>query len=163
MFGRLFLHAGLAITAVGLLLWLGSYCGFSFSGITAGYEWSIGFWLGELVFTDSPIDLNPMRAVGARPSMDAGTSLDWWLLTGRVGVTNINGASCLSWIRLPLWTIPLAGALVAVCSPVSWRRRDQRAAGHCGCCGYDRAGLECSAPCPECGAGQRLAGDVNGV
>lgn len=151
MLSRLLFHAGIAITAVGVLVWLGSYWGFSCRGVTAGYEWSVAFWLGELVFTDSPINLNPAVAAG-RPSMDAGTSLDWWLLRGRVGVTNINGASCLSWIRLPLWIIPVAGALLAASSPAAWKRRNRRGAGHCRCCGYDRCGLKASAPCPECGA-----------
>jgi hypothetical protein len=73
--------------------------------------------------------------------------MEWWPF---LSVRHPSGRGL---ITVPLWMPALlAGSAGFAC----WRqRRSIAAVGHCGKCGYDRAGLANGAPCPECGAGTK--------
>jgi hypothetical protein len=58
----------------------------------------------------------------------------------------------LSWLTLAFWGVFFFGYLIVLALP-DLRRRVRKAEGLCPRCGYDRHGLSCSAPCPECGLG----------
>jgi hypothetical protein len=64
-------------------------------------------------------------------------------------VATLGVRSWTYWI--PLWPAVLLAAVLAL--GVAWLDRRARAAGvgRCGRCGYDRAGISPTSPCPECG------------
>jgi len=71
-------------------------------------------------------------------------NIKWWVRSNRGVYDRL--------IEVPLWTPALASHIA---SALAWRldtlarRREKH--GACPSCGYDRAGLAPSSPCPECG------------
>lgn len=128
-------------------------------GLSARYELSFlafdgraafGAGVGGGALTLERDDLPPAPNPGARPPLRMQTGwhlaparrFTWWPWSWRVrGVTAVS---------VPLW-IPAAALTV----PAAWLfwldHRARQQPGLCGRCGYERAGLADSAPCPECG------------
>lgn len=98
----------------------------------AGSYW-IGFGLGGVLIARD-------RDLSSRPWT---TDPPWWLPHHRSWP---NGA----WFQfIPIWTAVGPLALATALAFLQDRRSER--AGLCGECGYDRAGLEAAAVCPECG------------
>lgn len=67
-------------------------------------------------------------------------------------------------LSIPFWLIAAVLGMAAIRLWMPIREETKRAkAGRCARCNYDRAGLANDAPCPECGARAKRAGDGSAV
>lgn len=71
----------------------------------------------------------------------------WWFAERVIATRGVRGADHY----VPLWPGALGAGGLALAG--RWLERRARASGRgrCGACGYDRAGISPTGPCPECG------------
>jgi hypothetical protein len=100
--------------------------------------WTIGMGCGFIAVVKESVGgpgwhlLPPMRG------------FSWWEFHLQLGAGSQVGVVAPVWVPLSLMTLGTA--------LLFWRGRARPKPGHCGECGYDRAGLAPDAVCPECGA-----------
>lgn len=105
------------------------------------------------------VDGGSIRIVwSSRPEKESDRG--WWARSERDVIrwwtTSDAGSGRVGWWTadtFPLWMLMLPALTAAVVAEsIGWRARRRRSEGRCVPCGYDRAGLEEGAKCPECGA-----------
>ena len=140
---RLVKWGGLALTGLLVVAWVGS--GWGYVNLRITEQIKVGLDNGRMTFDSFPDgERYSVDLMWWGPSQGRRPNWRWWYYWDRF--------SGIVQLHIPLWfaIAPCLGT-----TATAWlmdRIARQRGKKRCGNCGYDRAGIDAAAPCPECGS-----------